>query len=190
MGRDNHQRNSNSNNINKSSPHPFKEENLLVSAEEEACHCSSPSNATNTINNNNNNNNTTINNEQHLRTLLNELSFWEQSSPECSDLSSHHAKSSSNGINSCNRNDISSNTNDISNSNSNGEMTRNEQQKQHEVQRHEATAMTVQVNSPTLQELEAANTWQKAVDPASGRTYYYDSITRQSQWDKVRPLHH
>ena len=42
------------------------------------------------------------------------------------------------------------------------------------------------VDSPTLQELEAANTWQKAVDPTSGRTYYYDSITRQSQWEKVR----
>lgn len=39
--------------------------------------------------------------------------------------------------------------------------------------------------SPTLQELEAANTWQKAADPSTGRTYYYDSITRQSQWEKV-----
>jgi len=47
------------------------------------------------------------------------------------------------------------------------------------------TALAATQPSPTLQELEAANTWQKAVDPSSGRTYYYDSITRQSQWEKV-----
>jgi hypothetical protein len=29
--------------------------------------------------------------------------------------------------------------------------------------------------------------WKTAVDPHSGRTYYYDSITRKTQWEKVRP---
>jgi hypothetical protein len=28
--------------------------------------------------------------------------------------------------------------------------------------------------------------WKTAVDPTSGRTYYYDSATRQTQWHKVR----
>ena len=28
--------------------------------------------------------------------------------------------------------------------------------------------------------------WKAAVDPNSGRTYYYDSITRKTQWEKVR----
>lgn len=28
--------------------------------------------------------------------------------------------------------------------------------------------------------------WKAAVDPVSGRTYYYDAITRKSQWEKVR----
>jgi WW domain len=40
--------------------------------------------------------------------------------------------------------------------------------------------------SPTLPELQAACSWQKAVDPATGRTYYYDVHTRQTQWEKVR----
>jgi hypothetical protein len=29
--------------------------------------------------------------------------------------------------------------------------------------------------------------WRTAVDPHSGRTYYYDAITRKSQWEKVGP---
>jgi hypothetical protein len=28
--------------------------------------------------------------------------------------------------------------------------------------------------------------WKSAVDPSSGRTYYYDAVTRQTQWEKVR----
>jgi hypothetical protein len=28
--------------------------------------------------------------------------------------------------------------------------------------------------------------WKTAVDPVSGRTYFYDSITRKTQWEKVR----
>lgn len=28
--------------------------------------------------------------------------------------------------------------------------------------------------------------WRTAVDPVTGRTYYYDSVTRQTQWEKVR----
>jgi hypothetical protein len=28
--------------------------------------------------------------------------------------------------------------------------------------------------------------WKTAVDPATGRTYYYDTITRTTQWNKVR----
>ena len=28
--------------------------------------------------------------------------------------------------------------------------------------------------------------WRTAVDPHSGRTYYYDAISRRTQWDKVR----
>ena len=27
--------------------------------------------------------------------------------------------------------------------------------------------------------------WQSAVDPATGSTYYYDSVTRETQWTKV-----
>ena len=86
-------------------------------------------------------------NEQQLRGLLNELTFWE---PDCTD----HAGSSM------------------------------KQSPPHETE--EEVLAAAAVDSPTLQELEAANTWQKAVDPTSGRTYYYDSITRQSQWEKVR----
>jgi len=28
--------------------------------------------------------------------------------------------------------------------------------------------------------------WKAAVDPMTGRTYYYDSVTRRTQWEKVR----
>ena len=30
--------------------------------------------------------------------------------------------------------------------------------------------------------------WKTAIDPLSGRTYYYDAITRRTQWHKVRRL--
>jgi hypothetical protein len=28
--------------------------------------------------------------------------------------------------------------------------------------------------------------WKTAVDPVSGRTYFYDTVTRKTQWEKVR----
>ena len=31
----------------------------------------------------------------------------------------------------------------------------------------------------------AAAVWKTAIDPVSGRAYYYDSLTRQTQWEKV-----
>jgi hypothetical protein len=30
--------------------------------------------------------------------------------------------------------------------------------------------------------------WKTAVDPVSGRTYFYDTVTRKTQWEKVRNL--
>ena len=42
-----------------------------------------------------------------------------------------------------------------------------------------------QPGSPTLAELQECCYWNKAIDPASGRTYYYDVRTRQTQWEKV-----
>jgi len=69
--------------------------------------------------------------------------------------------------------------------NNNSNMPPSMKQPQCSYDEEQITALSATQPSPTLQELEAANTWQKAVDPSSGRTYYYDSITRQSQWEKV-----
>jgi WW domain len=52
-------------------------------------------------------------------------------------------------------------------------------------QDHETSADAAASVSPTLSQLKRVNTWQKAVDPASGRAYYYDTITRKTQWEKV-----
>ena len=48
-----------------------------------------------------------------------------------------------------------------------------------------ATEQLKQPGSPTLAELQECCYWNKAIDPASGRTYYYDVRTRQTQWEKV-----
>ena len=45
--------------------------------------------------------------------------------------------------------------------------------------------------SQTLKEvskspMNTGSVWRTAVDPHSGRTYYYDAISRRTQWDKVR----
>jgi hypothetical protein len=40
--------------------------------------------------------------------------------------------------------------------------------------------------SPSLAELQALCFWNKAIDPATGRAYYYDIRTRQTQWERVR----
>ena len=32
----------------------------------------------------------------------------------------------------------------------------------------------------------AKTTWKSAVDPTTGRTYYYDTVSRKTQWNKVR----
>jgi WW domain len=29
-------------------------------------------------------------------------------------------------------------------------------------------------------------TWKQALDPVTGRTYYYDTVTRKTQWEKVK----
>lgn len=31
-----------------------------------------------------------------------------------------------------------------------------------------------------------ARVWKTAVDPSTGQTYYYDPVSRQTQWEKVR----
>jgi WW domain len=45
-----------------------------------------------------------------------------------------------------------------------------------------------QPGSPTLAELQEICYWNKAIDPSSGRTYYYDVRTRHTQWEKVRVI--
>ena len=139
---------SNKNNNSKCSPHPFKDEtsSSFTAAEVEAKAEAEEDKQPEPCNEQ----------EEQLRVLLNELTFWE---PDCAASCTSMPQDNNNHA---------------------GEM---EQQQQ---QQHESTAAEVAEDSPTLKELEAANTWQKAVDPASGRTYYYDSITRQSQWEKVR----
>ena len=57
------------------------------------------------------------------------------------------------------------------------------QQKQQQQQQQQR-----QPGSPTLAELQESCFWNKAVDPASGRTYYYDFRTRYTQWEKVRVI--
>jgi len=109
--------------------------------------------------------------EVQLRSLLNELTFWEPS-PRTTET-----RDGKRGRKKQGRQSSSS--------------SKSEQQLQPQTKKlddssapHETSARS----SPpkTLQELEAACTWQKTVDPSSGRTYYYDTITRQSQWEKVR----
>ena len=32
--------------------------------------------------------------------------------------------------------------------------------------------------------------WKAAVDPVTGKTYYYNTFTRKTQWDKVSRFYH
>lgn len=50
-----------------------------------------------------------------------------------------------------------------------------------ETREYEATDIHLDEEEPCT-----ASQWKTAVDPQSGRTYYYDAVTRKSQWEKVR----
>lgn len=46
-----------------------------------------------------------------------------------------------------------------------------------------------QSESPPLTEhKQEPSNWRTAVDPMSGKIYYYDTITRRTQWEKVRDV--
>lgn len=114
-------------------------------------------------------------NEQRLRSLLDELTFWEPSSTPSTEAEAPAAPAPGESqrrprLISTNHSQLQVTLDQPSNTTDECSI-----QQQH----------TTECSSPTLSELEAANTWHKAVDPASGRTYYYDSITRQTQWEKV-----
>lgn len=40
-------------------------------------------------------------------------------------------------------------------------------------------------NRPPREQSKVVRNWKTAVDPASGQTYYFDPVTRQTQWEKV-----
>jgi len=83
-----------------------------------------------------------------------------------------------------------------SNSNSNGRSIPAQQERSSSQQRHgtkdssKATAITTQPK-PKLQEekqKKPAQVWKSAKDKKTGRTYYYDTVTRQTQWQKPLEL--
>eukprot|EP00977_Amphora_coffeiformis_P018657 scaffold6634_cov158-Amphora_coffeaeformis.AAC.15 len=50
---------------------------------------------------------------------------------------------------------------------------------------HEKTSQTT-TNNDRPPRNQPQTRWKTAVDPSSGQTYYYDPLTRQTQWEKVR----
>lgn len=46
----------------------------------------------------------------------------------------------------------------------------------------------VRSESPPSEHKQEPSNWRTAVDPMSGKMYYYDTITRRTQWEKVSGL--
>ena len=131
--------------------------------------------------------------EVQLQSLLSELTFWETHSitPQHQAEDETTAASTSSGGNRRRRRRIQEKEGLIAAAADGNSISGKKNEKQQR-RRTSTTSSSSSTSSPpktaTRQELEAANPWQKAVDPSSGRTYYYDAVTRQTQWEKVRGL--
>lgn len=140
-----------------------------------------------------------------LESLLHELIFWEPTPKEfllrkrshsvnavldSAVVTSPHRKGELRHVSSCGNGATMNNGTYIHNDAPQQQCHRlqpskNQQQPSNATKGLQLQQQQQQPRSPTLQDLQAACHWQKAVDPATGRTYYYDVLTRQTQWEKV-----
>lgn len=123
---------------------------------------------------------------QVLESLLQELSFWE---PMHSD---NGVLRKSRSVNDVHRvEEVNRRTGLIHATSYGGSSNATPQSLEQEQPRKEDVSVDEDIPappSPTLAELQASCFWNKAIDPSTGRTYYYDIRTRQTQWEKVRPF--
>ena len=111
--------------------------------------------------------------EAMLRCLLHDLSFWEASSSTFNGLHNEKLLNGKRRLHSMTNTPPTTST-DVSSKGSRNS-TGHREQLQQQSSRDNVTS-----------EYDTGAIWKTAIDPLSGRTYYYDAITRRTQWHKVR----
>lgn len=117
-----------------------------------------------------------VNNPSILHRFVSDLSFWDADGRSSSGSGStyHHVSRSNSGIDSRGSRSSGSRSGGSRRSKipSLQEATRMHEREEQEI----AAAM----------KSKSKAVWKSAVDPATGKTYFYDAVSRKTQWHKVR----